>query len=1001
MHTFTRVALAVALLTLARPSRADPVRTLDLRPLFNASLADIGARRAAYDTLVAAACVQGIANRAAPNLYLFYVQDNGLDTDQLWFTRLQDPVYGGGVVSGRTVETLATIDLAVDAYASLIAGLVVWDENVPATVNAAFTAAGADNLVAVRWDASPTSLYARLRAKGLQVSVWLVNQDGTSLFLNGQGNANVPGTTRQTSQDAKADTYVWSLEKYLKANKLDPTELGYMLDASWVKSPNDYNGNAQPTSQLQVTNRDWLVARRGLPFDVSPWTDVAPTDDPTQPVGTDPGILREILTNARAQAGTAPIMIRGFFGWQFKYTTLEGLPAGHEPVMGEWTSVKLVSPFAAGLDADAPGLATMANASFFSHVPLSETPEPQRRPTPEDLVGGGLLGGLASNGGFEDQLAGWTVHTTNDVVYTDDATTGPRAHGGLSYLECNTSAPGTDTQDNLYRDGPGVPPGGTVTLRAFFRGTGAGKLVIWGLGGTTEQAVTSFTAGAAWSEVRVSLAVLEAGHTTMRGQIYLATPGANLDVDDVAFYQGDAAKGAVEPATYALWFVGDYDAASWIYAFSPTTWDAPGRGVVPLGWDFSGAVATRFPPFFRHALDSRTPRDFFVGADSGPGYGNPSEMDANARIVWSAAGTAAARHLDTSCGWVLNPLDPIDATHLQAVTPYYGDGVLLMSPTGGAAPGTIVDHAPIVALDNMGGDGSVVGSTTWVLGATPAVPSAPTFHAFRTVLSKPADLANVSSAIATQDGARKIRFVDPFSFFELARLSSGGDNMHRASYRSVALPAPIFAGSPVHVALTARNDGWEAWHATGANPYHVGFNVSAAPPLPRTLPALANAYPTRAMLAADVAPGGEAPIAVDLPAIPAPGTYTLQVDMVEEGVSWFETQGDLPMQLTLVVVPPATGDGGTNGEGGTTADGGTMTGGPDGSARDGASGADGGGAPGDSPGGCSCSSAPRGDGSRAASLGGLLFVFGARWRRRHPRRAGGQGARREKSLPTE
>jgi hypothetical protein len=74
--------------------------------------------------------------------------------------------------------------------------------------------------------------------------------------------------------------------------------------------------------------------------------------------------------------------------------------------MGEWTSVQLVSPWAVGLDADAPGVATMANASFFSHVPLEQNVEPQPRPTPEDLVGAGFLSGLAGNGGFEDGATG-------------------------------------------------------------------------------------------------------------------------------------------------------------------------------------------------------------------------------------------------------------------------------------------------------------------------------------------------------------------------------------------------------------------------------------------------------------------------------------------------------------------------------------------------------------------------------------------------------------------
>jgi hypothetical protein len=800
------LALALPLLASTASSAAEPVRTLDLRSLFGSAPTDIAARRSAYDTLVAAACIQGLANRAGPNLYLFYVTsvvDGSIDTDQLWFDRIKSSPVGAGILDGRAVQPLANVEDALQAYAPLVKGLVAWDEKVPATVNAAFTAAAADDLVAVRWDASPSSFFQKLKAK-YPVKVWLVEQDGSSRFRDKQGNAPVPDLTRQTSQSAKADAHVWALEKYLKApGKLDPTEFGYMLDARWVLDPKDFNGNVAATDQLQISNRDWLVARRGMPFDLSPWSDVAATDDPGQPVGTDVAILKELMAAARAAAGGEVITIRGFFAWQFKYTKLEGLPPAYEPVLGEWTSVRVVSPWAAGLDADAPSVATMANASFHQHVPLDEVPEPQPRPTPEDLVGAGFLGGLAGNGGFEDGEAGWVAHLTNHVVYTDALPGPPTARTGMRWLECNTAAVGDDMQDNLYRDGPGVGAGQRVTLRAFVRAPAApvkGELVIWALGGAQESAATSFTAGAQWAEVRATLDVKSGGHTSTRGQIYLRTAGANLDVDDVAFYAGDAAAGKVEPATYMLWFVGDYDAASWIYELTPAIWDKPGRGIVPFAWDFSPHVATRFPPFFRHALATRTRRDFFIGADSGPGYGNPSQMDAAARAIWRRAGVRAARRLDVSSVWVLNPLDPIDAAHLEAVTPFAGDGVLIQAPGGSVTTPSIVDHAPVLWLDNAEGD-SPAKLASWVLGATPSSPTQPAFRAARVVLRSNADLVNATRDLVTQQGSRKLRFVDPYTYFELARHQLGGSNRHRASVRSVALESPVARGAKAHLSL--------------------------------------------------------------------------------------------------------------------------------------------------------------------------------------------------------
>ncbi|MEO5731948.1 MAG: hypothetical protein ABI134_10185, partial [Byssovorax sp.] len=94
-------SLAAALLINRAARAAEPIRTLDLRSLYGSAPTDIQARRQAYDTLVAASCVQGIANRKAPNLYLYYtlsVIDGSIDTDQLWWDRLKDPAVGGDIL---------------------------------------------------------------------------------------------------------------------------------------------------------------------------------------------------------------------------------------------------------------------------------------------------------------------------------------------------------------------------------------------------------------------------------------------------------------------------------------------------------------------------------------------------------------------------------------------------------------------------------------------------------------------------------------------------------------------------------------------------------------------------------------------------------------------------------------------------------------------------------------------------------------------------------------
>ena len=664
---------------------------------------------------------------------------------------------------------------------------------------------------------------------------------------------------------------------------------------------------------LLVTNRDLLVAKRGFPFDLSPHKDVGATDVPGQKAGTDPAIVEELLLRARAQASADDaILVRGFIPWEMKYTTEQGLRgAAHDPVHSEWTQARLFSPFAAGMDAD--GLAPMANASFFRHVPIDEAPAPQRRPTPEDLIGNGYLKGLAPNGGFEDGSAGWVFNTKNRAVYTDNLASGARAHGGLRWLQWNSDSLSANT---IYRDGPGVAKGETVTARAFVRAKTPvnGKLVVWGLGGTKEVAIKEFTAGPEWSEVRVKLTMANDGHTSTRCQFYLSTLGANLDVDDVAFYKGDAAVAAVEPANYLLWYVGDYDSSAWMYGRTPYTWDSPGRGIIPLAWAFSSNARDRFPVIYNYLLKTRTARDFFIGADSGPAYGNPSEMGAPARETWRRAGMRGARHLDTASGWLLdqqsptNPLRPLDAAHIEAVTPFYGDGIMLTASNSPVTDGALVDNAPIqrsLKIVNSPATDVVEDIEAAIFADAKNNPGTPTFTPIRTTQSTFRAMAGddahnneylvtMSNSLVTKNPSYKFRIVDPFTFFTLMRRQGSGSNKYRASYLDVDFDAPK-VGQTIPITIKLRNDGWETWVAGGPNNYRVGFDLSIEPRQARG----PTAYTVRASLNADVPPGGTTTVTVNLPALPDTEARYLQVDVVREGVTWFESKGDVPLQVTL------------------------------------------------------------------------------------------------------
>ncbi len=66
---------------------------------------------------------------------------------------------------------------------------------------------------------------------------------------------------------------------------------------------------------------------------------------------------------------------------------------------------------------------------------------------------------------------------------------------------------------------------------------------------------------------------------------------------DVTWINIDA-QGQVVPRTYMMFYVGDYDSASWLYNMLKQNWDDPARGTVPLGWAVDPNLSVRFPLIF-------------------------------------------------------------------------------------------------------------------------------------------------------------------------------------------------------------------------------------------------------------------------------------------------------------------------------------------------------------------------------------------------------------------
>lgn len=352
----------------------------DLHYTLETDLSTPKGRNVAWDDVHVVSALQGIVNRDAPQLYVFFVDRDQLDIDKYWLNKYRRK---GQWLYRKETVTYNTIEDLVSAYAGYIKGVVLYDERVPSTSNVASAVAGAEDLLPIRYDLDSESLYSRLVLGGprLKVKRRLINEDGSVMFT---GSGVIPGTNRGSTGSIKNDPYIWYIENYMKTGKCNTEYAAYYLDQYWKQNP-----GATVRNHHTLSNHDFFISKRAFFFDLSPWGDEPATDEPTQKVGTDLATLKEMLLLAYQQnKGEKYCYIGGFPSWAFKYTKHAG--GIHDDVPTEWEFLRLISAYNAFKDADAIAIGALANASFWQHFPLEERYS-QPWVTHEELKQRGLL----------------------------------------------------------------------------------------------------------------------------------------------------------------------------------------------------------------------------------------------------------------------------------------------------------------------------------------------------------------------------------------------------------------------------------------------------------------------------------------------------------------------------------------------------------------------------------------------------------------------------------
>ncbi|RNC64987.1 GxGYxYP domain-containing protein [Proteiniphilum sp. X52] len=261
-----------------------------------------------YDEAMAVACIQGILNRDGIHLY---VLSNTLNKPSYWL----DKFMARGWLAGKEQVPVSSFEQLLELTKTKLKGVIIWDTEVPATMNVATTLAGLEDALVL----SPDMANTYLEKLGLPVI-----KDFRGVF------------TGVETGSKKNDAYRWAIREFLETGRCNPHWL-YLYEDSYMTR---HKGNVG-----YVVTRDWAVYNRGFVYDLSPWGDETPLDDPGQALGTDLQtyklMLEAVLKLTKGQQMTE---VAGFFSFP-KYSNIEGYPSKHDPVPTEWETVYQISPY--------------------------------------------------------------------------------------------------------------------------------------------------------------------------------------------------------------------------------------------------------------------------------------------------------------------------------------------------------------------------------------------------------------------------------------------------------------------------------------------------------------------------------------------------------------------------------------------------------------------------------------------------------------------------------
>jgi len=231
------------------------------------------------------------------------------------------------------------------------------------------------------------------------------------------------------------------------------------------------------------------------------------------------------------------------------------------------------------------------------------------------------------------------------------------------------------------------------------------------------------------------------------------------------------AGGKITRRHYVAHYVGDYDAAAWLYRQLPRQWTDAARGTTPLSWAFNPNLAVRFPLGLAWARQRATSNDWFVAGDSGAGYLNPGYLTPprphsglpSGLAVWESHCARFYRQWDiTLTGFIIDGFARgLSTEGLDAYARFSPDGIVAQKiERQGVHRGM-----PYVRM-RMDLDGDPAEAARTIQGLCGG--TAPRFVVCRSILKPPSWYARLESELKTLAG-QNIQVVDLYTLLWLVR----------------------------------------------------------------------------------------------------------------------------------------------------------------------------------------------------------------------------------------